>query len=84
MLQTNDCGWHKFRQTEVLDLKGKAKQDAWNELKGRCHESLQFTDSGTGSGALNTLLKFTQPVSGKANIQTRKVYQILWVVFQGF
>lgn len=44
--------------------------------------SLQIQELGLEQ--LNTLLKFTQPVSGKANTQTQKVYQILWVVFQGF
>lgn len=37
-----------------------------------------------GLEKLNALLKFTQPVSGKANVQIQKIDEILWVVFQGF
>lgn len=52
------------------------KEDAMNAY------TLQIQELGVEQS--KTLLRFTQPVSGKANIQIQKVYQILWVVFQDF
>lgn len=52
------------------------KEDAMNAY------TLQIQELGVEQ--LKTLLRFNQPVSGKANIQIQKVYQILWVVFQDF